>query len=107
VSVGNGSHNGVTLGYGTDTVTVGSGSHNGVTLGSGRNVVTIQAGGYDTVNAGNGNETIYLGAGTYNNYNGAAHHTNVCHLPAPPSSWHGTVAAYYHDTVTNCTVVTP
>jgi hypothetical protein len=107
VTVGNGSHNGVTLGSGSDSVTFGSGSHNGVTLGSGRDVVTIQGGGYDTVNAGNGNETIYLGAGTYNNYDGAAHHTNLCHLPAPPASWHGSVAAYYHDTVTNCTVVTP
>jgi hypothetical protein len=107
VTVGNGSHNGITLGYGTDTVTVGSGSHNGVTLGSGTDSVTIQGGGYDQINGGAGNETIYLGAGTYNNYNGAAHHTNLCHLPTPPSSWHGTVAAYYHDTITNCTVVTP
>jgi Ca2+-binding RTX toxin-like protein len=106
VTVGNGSHNGVTLGSGTDVVTLGSGSYNGVTLGSGTDMVTIQGGGYDEINGGNGNETIYLGAGTYNNYNGAAHHTNLCHLPAPPS-WHGTVAAYYHDTITNCTVVTP
>jgi hypothetical protein len=107
VSVGNGSHNGVTLGNGTDSVTVGNGSHNSVTLGSGTDVVTIQGGSYDQINAGAGNETIYLGAGTYNNFDGATHHTNLCHLPAPPSSWHGTVAAYYHDTITNCTVVTP
>jgi len=106
IVVGNGSHNGVTLGSGTDVVTLGSGSYNGVTLGSGTDMVTIQGGGYDEINGGNGNETIYLGAGTYNNYNGAAHHTNLCHLPAPPS-WHGTVAAYYHDTIINCTVVTP
>jgi len=107
VTVGNGSHNGVTLGYGTDSVTFGNGSHNGVTLGSGTDSVTIQGGSYDTVNAGGGNETIYLGSGTYNNFDGATHHTNLCHLPAPPASWHGTVAAYYHDTITNCTVVTP
>ena len=107
VTVGNGSHNGITLGSGTDSVTVGSGSYNQVTLGSGTDSVTIEGGSYDTVNAGNGNETIYLGAGTYNNYNGAAHHTNLCHLPAPPASWHGSVAAYYHDTIINCTVVTP
>jgi Ca2+-binding RTX toxin-like protein len=88
-------------------VTVGSGSYNGVALGSGTDVVTVEGGSYDEINGGNGNETIYLGAGTYNTYNGAAHHTNVCHLPTPPSSWHGTVAAYYHDTITNCTVVTP
>ena len=107
VSVGNGSHNGVTLGNGTDSVTVGNGSHNGVALGSGTDVVTIQGGSYDQINAGAGNETIYLGAGTYNTFDGATHHSNLCHLPAPSSSWHGTVAAYYHDTITNCTVVTP
>ena len=107
VTVGNGSHNDITLGSGSDSVTLGSGSYNGVALGSGTDSVTIQAGSYDQINAGAGNETIYLGAGTYNTYNGAAHHTNICHLPAPPASWHGTVAGYYHDTVTNCTVVTP
>jgi hypothetical protein len=107
VTVGNGSHNGVTLGSGTDTVTLGSGSYNGVALGSGTDSVTIQGGSYDQITGGAGNETIYLGAGTYNTYNGAAHHTNLCHLPTPPSFWHGTVAAYYHDTITNCTVVTP
>jgi hypothetical protein len=101
VTLGNGSHNGVTLGYGNDTVTLGSGSYNGVALGSGTDVVTIQGGSYDQINGGAGNETIYLGAGTYNNYNGAAHHTNVCHLPT------GKTAASLHDTVTNCTVVTP
>jgi Ca2+-binding RTX toxin-like protein len=107
VTVGNGNQNGITLGNGSDSVTLGSGSYNGVTLGSGSDVVAIEGGSYDQINGGAGNETIYLGAGTYNTYNGAAHHTNVCHLPAPPSSWHGTAAAYYHDTVTNCTVVTP
>ena len=107
VTVGNGSHNGITLGSGTDSVTVGSGPYNQVTLGSGTDSVTIEGGSYDMINGGNGNETIYLGAGTYNNYNGAAHHTNLCHLPAPPASWHGSVAAYYHDTIINCTVVTP
>jgi Ca2+-binding RTX toxin-like protein len=107
VTVGNGSHNDITLGSGSDSVTLGSGSYNGVALGSGTDSVTIEGGSYDQINAGAGNETIYLGAGTYNTYNGAAHHTNICHLPAPPASWHGTVAGYYHDTVTNCTVVTP
>jgi hypothetical protein len=107
VSVGNGSHNGITLGSGSDSVTVGNGSYNSVTLGSGTDSVTIQGGGYDTVKTGGGNETIYLGAGTYNDFDGAAHHTNLCHMPAPPSSWHGSVAAYYHDTIANCTVVTP
>jgi len=107
VTVGNGSHNGITLGSGTDSVTVGSGPYNQVTLGSGTDSVTIEGGSYDPVNAGNGNETIYLGAGTDNTYDGATHHTNLCHLPAPPASWHGSVAAYYHDTIINCTVVTP
>ena len=107
VTVGNGNQNGIILGNGTDSVTVGSGSYNGVTLGSGTDSVTVQGGNYDQINGGAGNETIYLGAGSYNTYNGAAHHTNVCHLPTPPASWHGTAAAYYHDTITNCTVVTP
>jgi len=53
------------------------------------------------------NETVSLGAGSYNAYFGAPGKTNVCHLPTPPASWHGTAAAYYHDTITNCTVVTP
>jgi hypothetical protein len=106
ITMGNGT-NTIGAGNGTDSVTVGNGSHNGVTLGSGTDVVTIQGGSHDTVKTGNGNETIYLGAGTYNNFDGATHHTNLCHLPAPPASWHGTVAAYYHDTITNCTVVTP
>ena len=101
VTVGNGSHNSVIVGSGTDSVTVGSGSYNAVTLGSGTDVVTIQGGSHDTINGGAGNETIYLGAGTYNTYNGAAHHTNVCHLPT------GKTAASLHDTITNCTVVTP
>jgi hypothetical protein len=70
-------------------------------------VTVASPGSDDTINGGVGNETIYLGSGTYNTFNGAAHSTNVCHLPTPPSSWHGTTAAYYHDTITNCTVVSP
>ncbi len=108
VTVGNGSHNSITVGNGTDTVTIGTGSYNTVTLGSGTDTVTIQSpGSNDTIYGGNGNETIYLGSGTYNTYDGAAHRTNTCHLPKPPSSWKGTTAAYYHDTITNCTVVSP
>jgi Ca2+-binding RTX toxin-like protein len=106
VTVGNGSNSGITVGNGTDDVTVGSGSDNRVTLGSGTDVVKIQGGSYDTITSGNGNETIYLGAGSYDTYDGGTHVTNVCHLPAPPSSWHGTAAGYYHDTITNCTVET-
>jgi hypothetical protein len=106
-TVGSGSHNGVILGNGNDTVTIGSGSYNSVTLGNGTDTVTVQGGSNDQVNGGAGNETVYLGAGSYNTYNGAAHHTNVCHLPTPPASWHGTAASYYHDAITNCTVVTP
>lgn len=105
ITVGDGV-NGITLGNGNDTVTVGDGSSNNVSLGSGSDVVTIQGGGHDTINGGNGHETIYLGAGSHNTFNGALHHTSVCYLPAPPSSWHGTAAAYYHDTITNCTVAT-
>ena len=106
VTVGNGSGGQVSVGNGNDTVTVGTGSSNQVNLGSGTDIVTI-AGSHDSINGGNGNETIYLGSGTYNDYSGQAHHTNVCHLPKPPSSYHGTTADYYHDTITNCTVVSP
>jgi hypothetical protein len=70
-------------------------------------VVTLEGGSRDVITGGVGNETIYLGSGTYNTFNGSAHGTNVCHLPAPPAGYHGTAAAYYHDTITNCTVETP
>jgi hypothetical protein len=106
VTVGNGSQGEIIVGNGNDTVTVGTGSDNQVELGSGTDAVTIQ-GSHDDINGGNGNETIYLGSGTYNTYSGQAYHTNVCYLPAPPTSYHGTAAAYYHDTLTNCTVVSP
>ena len=106
VLMGNGSNDSVVIGNGSDTVTLGNGSGGQVNLGSGTDMVTI-SGSHDSINGGNGNETIYLGSGTYNDYSGQAHRTNVCHLPAPPSSYHGTAAAYYHDTTTNCTVVSP
>ena len=35
-----------------------------------------------------------------------AHGMNVCQLPTPPASYHGTAAAYFHYTITNCTVET-
>jgi Ca2+-binding RTX toxin-like protein len=105
ITVGNGNGNHVTVGNGNDSLIFGSGSSNQVSLGSGTDVVTIQ-GSQDTI-SGTGNDTVYLGGGTGNTFNGAAHHTNVCHLPTPPSSWHGTPASYYHDTLTNCTVVSP
>ena len=70
--------------------------------------MTIESpGSHDDIDGGSGNETIYLGSGTYNSYSGQAHHTNVCHLPSRRPRYHGTAAAYYHDTITNCTVVTP
>jgi hypothetical protein len=107
VIIGNGSHNGVLVGNGIDSVTIGSGSYDSVDLGSGTSTVTLQGASNADINGGNGNETIYLGAGTYNKYSGALHRTNICHLPTPPPSWHGTAAAFYHDTITNCSVVTP
>jgi Ca2+-binding RTX toxin-like protein len=106
VSIGNGSHNKVILGNGNDQVTTGSGTYDAVQLGSGADSVTI-GGSQSSITGGNGNETIYLGAGAYNTYTGGAHHLNICHLPTPPSSWHGTAQSFYHDTLTNCTVVTP
>lgn len=105
VTVGNGSNSDITVGNGNDAVTVGSGTDNVITLGSGADVVTIKGGSHDTIMGGDGNETIDLGSGSYNTYNGAAHVVNDCRLPAPPPSWHGTIAAYYHDAITNCIVV--
>jgi hypothetical protein len=108
VTIGNGSQSEIIVGNGNDTVTVGTGSYNEVSLGSGADTVTIESpGSHDQIDGGAGNETIYLGSGTYNTYSGQAHHTNVCHLPTPPPSYHGTTAAYYHDTITNCAVVSP
>ena len=107
VSLGNGSDT-VHAGDGNDTVTIGSGSFNQVQLGGGTDSVTVQgSGSHDDIQGGNGNETVSLGAGSSNTFIGQPHRTNICHLPKPPSSWHGTAAAYYHDTIVNCTVVTP
>jgi len=106
IIVGNGS-NSIIAGNGTDTVTLGTGSYSAVALGGGADIVTIATpGSHDTIKGGSGNETIYLGGGTYNTYKGGTG-KNTCHLPTPPSSWHGTPTNYYHDTITNCTVVTP
>ena len=108
VVVGNGRNDVVSLGNGANSVTLGTGTYNVVNLGNGPDTVTISSGGsHDTVNGGNGNETVYLGTGTYNAYNGALHRSNTCHIPAPPSSWKASSAVYYHDTLVNCTVVSP
>ena len=106
VALGNGSGSEVIVGNGKDTIAVGRGSSNGVNLGSGADTVAID-GSHDAIDGGAGNDTVYLGSGTYNSYNGQPHHTNVCHLPAPPPNYHGTTAAYHHDTINNCTVVSP
>lgn len=106
VLAGNGS-NAITLGNGNDRATLGTGPSNVVTLGAGVDTVTVTgSGNHDTVNGGNGIETIYFGTGSYNTYRGGANRSNTCHVPATPSSWHGTPAAYYRDTLTGCTVVT-
>ena len=106
VTLGNGSQSEIIVGNGTDAVTVGTGSYNEVSLGSGTDTVTIQSpGSHDKIDGGAGNEAIYLGSGTYNTYSGQAHHANVCHLPLYNGK-PGT-AAEYHDTITNCTVVSP
>ena len=104
VTVGSGSDSGITVGNGNDTATIGTGSYNDVNLGSGTDTVTIQ-GSHDDIDGGAGNEMIYLGSGTYNSYSGQAHHTNVCHLPVYNGK--AGTAAEYHDTITNCTVVSP
>jgi hypothetical protein len=105
VTIGNGDHNKVILGNGNDAVITGSGAFDTVQLGSGTDSVTI-GGSQTTVTGSSGSDTVYLGSGTSNSFTGGGHH-NVCHLPTPPSSWHGTAQSYYHDTLANCTVVTP
>jgi hypothetical protein len=97
------------IGAGDDdnTVTL-AGSGNRVRLGSGTNTVTITGGGsHNAISAGRGTNTIYLGGGRGNSFAGARGGHNICHVPAPPSSWHGSAARYYGDSITNCTVVSP
>jgi hypothetical protein len=106
VVVGNGNKNRVIVGNGNDVVTIGSGGSNQISLGSGTDEVTLQGSG-NAIASSNGNDTIFLGAGTANSYSGGAHQHNLCHLPTPPAAGHGSPAAYYHDTLTNCTVVSP
>jgi hypothetical protein len=108
VTLGNGHNDVAILGNGSDSVTIGTGSYDVVTLGTGADTITVSSGGsHDTLNGGNGNETVYLGTGTYNTYNGAPHRANICHVPAPPSSWNANAASYYHDILVNCAVVSP
>ena len=100
--MGNGSNNGVLIGNGTGTVTVGSGSYNQVTLGTGTDVVTIQGGGsHDTINGGpvTRRSTSALAPTTPT----TAWPTRPTSVTFPP----GKTAASLHDTITNCTVVTP
>ncbi len=106
VTVGNGSHGHYSFGNGNDNVILGNGSYNTIQLGGGLDPITISGGSNDSV-TGFGNDVVYLGAGSNNSFTGSSHHTNVCHLPTPPSSWRGSAVSYYHDTITNCTVVTP
>ena len=106
VSVGNGNKNHVSVGGGNDVLSFGSGTSNQISLGSGTDVVTLQGSG-NSITSNGGNDTLYLGSGAGNSFSGSAHHVNLCHVPTPPSSWHGTPDAYYHDTLTNCTVVSP
>jgi Ca2+-binding RTX toxin-like protein len=105
VTVGNGNANHVVAGNGNDALTFGNGSSNQVVLGSGTDVVSL--GGSQNTISGSGNDSVYLGSGTGNTFSGAPHQSNFCHLPTPPSSWHGSPASYFHDTLTNCTVVSP
>ena len=105
VNVGNGQHNRVSTGNGSDVVTVGDGTSNVVTLGNGADTVTIQGGSGDVVTSGSGNDTIFVGSGSNNTFVGSPKSQNVCHVPAPPASWHGLATTYFHDTLTNCSVV--
>ena len=103
LSVGDG-NNWITDGNGNDVVVAGNGS-NAIWAGNGNDTVTV-GNGSNVIVLGNGTDTVYLGAGSSNAvYGGRGHDT--CHLPKPPASWHGAAAAYYHDTIANCTVVSP
>ena len=101
ITVGNGSNNKITGGNGDNTVVLGTGANNTVTLGNGANTITITTpGNHDAITVGNGHNTAYLGGGTYNSFKGGKKNNNTCHLPSLPAST-------YHDTLTNCTAVTP
>lgn len=104
VVVGNGT-NLITVGNGTDSLTVGSGSGNVISIGNGNDTVTLGGGNRNSITSGNGSSTIFLGAGTFNTFIGGRN-TNTCHLPKTPTGAPGT-AAFYHDTIVNCTVVSP
>jgi Ca2+-binding RTX toxin-like protein len=105
VTLGNGSQSQLTLGNGDDTVNLGTGSGNVINLGGGSDTITI-AGSDDQIHGGSGNEAVYLGSGSGNSYAGGRGH-DVCHLPSVPATYRGTAAAYYHDVISDCTVVTP
>ncbi len=66
--------------------------------------VTITSRVNNMINGCTGSEQIYLGSGTYNTFVGGKG-KNVCHPPAPLSSYKGTAAAYYDDTITDCALV--
>jgi hypothetical protein len=105
ITLGNGSSQFVTLGNGTNSVTVGTGSNNSITVGNGTNTIRLTSPAnantsiQDTITAGKGTNVAYLGTGTFNKFSGG-NPGNTCHLPSGN-------AATYHDTLTNCTVVTP
>jgi Ca2+-binding RTX toxin-like protein len=100
ITIGNGSNSTLTGGNNPDMVTIGSGSHDTIKLGDGANTVTINGGSNDTITVGTGTNSIFLGSGTFNTFKGGSGH-NTCHVPS------GSSVASLHDTVTNCTVVTP
>ncbi|MGH9920877.1 MAG: hypothetical protein ACRD6W_18670 [Nitrososphaerales archaeon] len=106
VTEGYGWNDRVKIGDGTDMVTVGNGENDQIKVGNGTDTVTITTpGSYDTIYAGTGTETIYLGAGTYNTFKGISKTKDTCFVPKPTKPYQGTPARYYHDTVTNCTVM--
>ena len=95
----------VMVGNGNDVLTFGSGSSNQVSLGSGADTVTIQ-GSQDTITGSSGNDTVYLGGGREQLLGRGPPHQ--CLSPThPPLLMARDSRAYYHDTLTNCTVVTP
>ena len=107
VSLGTGTGSVLRLGNGNDTVALGASSRTTVILGNGRNTVRITSrGSYNTIRSGTGITVVWFGTGTHNVFIGAKK-GNVCHVPKPPRTWHGTAAAYYKDRFVNCRVVSP
>jgi len=76
---------------------------NQILLGSGTDDVTIQ-GSQNTITGSGAATPCFLGP-AQGTPSPVPPITPTSVIYPPPSSWHGTPASYFHDTLTNCTVV--